>query len=182
MQILGGGPRGAHTSNDESHRQSDDTQDGSAFFPAFRSSARGAFSGHPAPDLSAAFASCCGRARKPDALYIILAGRAKVVIDDGDGREVTLTDHRRQRVLRRNEPDRRQAAFGERGSARAVRGAVYLQSGFHDVPEGQLRRRDADPAQCRRPAARSRPQDREPRAHGRSRPRRATASWISRGK
>jgi len=28
---------------------------------------------------------------RPDALYIILAGRAKVVIDDGDGREVTLT-------------------------------------------------------------------------------------------
>jgi CRP/FNR family cyclic AMP-dependent transcriptional regulator len=28
---------------------------------------------------------------RADALYIILAGRAKVVIDDGDGREVTLT-------------------------------------------------------------------------------------------
>jgi CRP/FNR family cyclic AMP-dependent transcriptional regulator len=28
---------------------------------------------------------------KADALYIILAGRGKVVIDDGDGREVTLT-------------------------------------------------------------------------------------------
>ena len=28
---------------------------------------------------------------KADALYIILAGRAKVVVDDGDGREVTLT-------------------------------------------------------------------------------------------
>jgi len=28
---------------------------------------------------------------KADALYVILAGRAKVVIDDGDGREVTLT-------------------------------------------------------------------------------------------
>lgn len=28
---------------------------------------------------------------KTDALYIILSGRAKVVIDDGDGREVTLT-------------------------------------------------------------------------------------------
>ena len=28
---------------------------------------------------------------KADALYIILAGRAKVVIDDGDGREVTLS-------------------------------------------------------------------------------------------
>jgi CRP/FNR family cyclic AMP-dependent transcriptional regulator len=28
---------------------------------------------------------------KTDALYIILSGKAKVVIDDGDGREVTLT-------------------------------------------------------------------------------------------
>jgi CRP/FNR family cyclic AMP-dependent transcriptional regulator len=28
---------------------------------------------------------------KADALYVILAGRAKVVIDDGEGREVTLT-------------------------------------------------------------------------------------------
>src|SRR5918994_1514647 len=28
---------------------------------------------------------------KSDALYIILSGRAKVVIDDGEGREVTLT-------------------------------------------------------------------------------------------
>ena len=28
---------------------------------------------------------------KTDSLYIILSGRAKVVIDDGDGREVTLT-------------------------------------------------------------------------------------------
>lgn len=28
---------------------------------------------------------------KADALYIILAGRAKVVVDDGEGREVTLT-------------------------------------------------------------------------------------------
>ena len=28
---------------------------------------------------------------RPDALYIILAGRAKVVMDDGEGREVTLT-------------------------------------------------------------------------------------------
>jgi len=28
---------------------------------------------------------------KTDALYILLSGRAKVVIDDGDGREVTLT-------------------------------------------------------------------------------------------
>src|SRR4051794_32769842 len=32
------------------------------------------------------------RARdKTDALYVIISGRAKVVIDDGDGREVTLT-------------------------------------------------------------------------------------------
>jgi CRP/FNR family cyclic AMP-dependent transcriptional regulator len=28
---------------------------------------------------------------RPDALYIILAGRAKVLIEDGEGREVTLT-------------------------------------------------------------------------------------------
>src|SRR5215207_6346317 len=28
---------------------------------------------------------------KSDALYIILSGRAKIVIDDGEGREVTLT-------------------------------------------------------------------------------------------
>lgn len=28
---------------------------------------------------------------KADALYIILAGRAKIVVDDGDGRQVTLT-------------------------------------------------------------------------------------------
>src|SRR5919206_4570431 len=31
------------------------------------------------------------RGERTDALYIILSGRAKVVIDDGDGREVTLT-------------------------------------------------------------------------------------------
>ena len=31
------------------------------------------------------------RGERTDALYIILAGRAKVVIDDGEGREVTLT-------------------------------------------------------------------------------------------
>jgi CRP/FNR family cyclic AMP-dependent transcriptional regulator len=31
------------------------------------------------------------RGERTDALYIILSGRAKVVIDDGEGREVTLT-------------------------------------------------------------------------------------------
>jgi CRP/FNR family cyclic AMP-dependent transcriptional regulator len=36
---------------------------------------------------------------RSDALYIILAGRAKIVIYDGEGRE---------------EPDRREAALGER--------------------------------------------------------------------
>ncbi len=54
-------------------------------------------------------------------MYILLAGRAKVQRSDSEGKEVILAVLGSGRVLRRDEPDRRCAAIGQRDHARTLR-------------------------------------------------------------
>ena len=49
-----------------------------------------------------------------DSLYIVLSGRLKVMMSDAEGKEVILAILGPGRVLRRDGPDRRRAALGER--------------------------------------------------------------------
>src|SRR6185295_16685107 len=80
------------------------------------------------------------------------------------------------RVLRRDGPDRRRAALGERGEHRGLRAAVDRQARLQEVHGRQLRDEPGGDARPGAAPARGRSQDRQPGAARRLRPGRPPAA------
>jgi CRP-like cAMP-binding protein len=117
-----------------------------------------------------------------DSLYIVISGRLKVMMGDAEGKEVILS------LIGPGE------FFGEMGLIDdAPRSASVVtiepcellsisKRDFQEVPGGELRDVDGGDARPGAQAARGRPQDRQPRAARRLRPRGAAAARHVRGR